>query len=239
MENLKKAKSTKRKIELVVENYDRQKENIMAYKPLWRKQKQIKTIAIYLYYMVKIQNEAGEKRIKINPKARPLLESENIIEELSMMNNNELKRLATSILISSSNKGGFYSLKNKIIDWIKGRRRLYKWVEHKRKKARRTYETNKLEDPKNRREEKLWEEWTKKERKPALVVRDFILNNYINTTKNEQLKKIIWYNNQIKARNFAQNNFKYKSEVERRKQARHHQKQKEKSKAIKLLSSKL
>lgn len=98
----KEQKPKRRKqIEIITENYDNQKENIINYEPKNRKQKQIKTIAIYLYYMVKIQNEIGEKYIKINPKARPLLHSENVIKELERLKNSELKRLATSILISS------------------------------------------------------------------------------------------------------------------------------------------
>ena len=98
----KEQKPKRRKqIEIITDLYDRQKENILNYKPEDRRQKQIKTIAIYLYYMVKIQNEIGEKYIKINPKARPLLMSENVIKELERLKNSELKRLATSILISS------------------------------------------------------------------------------------------------------------------------------------------
>lgn len=98
----KEQKPKRRKqIEIITDLYDRQKENILNYKPEDRRQKTIKTIAIYLYYMVKIQNEIGEKYIKINPKARPLLMSENVIKSLESLKNSELKKLATSILISS------------------------------------------------------------------------------------------------------------------------------------------
>lgn len=98
----KEKKPKRRKqIEIITELYTKQKENILNYEPKDRKEKQIKTIAIYLYYMVKIQNEIGEKYIKINPKARPLLYSENVIKELEKLKNSELKKLATSILISS------------------------------------------------------------------------------------------------------------------------------------------
>ena len=237
----KEQKPKRRKqIEIITDLYDRQKENILNYKPEDRRQKTIKTIAIYLYYMVKIQNEIGEKYIKINPKARPLLTSGNVIKSLESLKNSELKKLATSILISSWNKGGLYGTKNKILNSINARKRLYKGIEHKRTKARRTYRTEqRTKEPENRRAEKLGEQREKKERKPARIVRDTILNGYINTTDTEHHRKILEYNRRKKAENIAKNNIHYISEEDRRQQARRHKQQKERTKAIELLKSKL
>ena len=226
----------KEQIEIITDLYNNQKEKIMNYEPKDRRQKQIKTIAIYLYYMVKIQNEIGERYIKINPKARPLLYSENVIKELERLKNSELKKLATSILISSWNKGGLYGTKNKILDSINARKRLYKGIEHKRTKARRNYRTEqRTAEPENRRAEKLGEERERKERKPARIVRDTILNWYINTTDTEHRRKILEYNRRKKAENIAKNNIKHAAEEDRRKQAERHRKQK----AISKLKSKL
>ena len=230
----------RKQIEIITDLYDRQKENILNYKPEDRRQKTIKTIAIYLYYMVKIQNEIGEKYIKINPKARPLLMSENVITTLESLKNSDLKKLATSILISSWNRGGLYGTKNKILNSINARKRLYKGIEHKRKKARRTYRTEQRNTaPENRRAEKLGEQRDRKERKPARIVRDTILNGYINTTDTEHHRKILEYNRRKKAENTAKNNIKYTDEEDRRQQARRHKQQKERTKAIELLKSKL
>lgn len=223
----------KKKIEIITENYDRQKENILNYEPHNRRQKQIKTISIYLYYMVKLQDQIGRKYIKINPKARPLLMSENVIKELWKMDNSELKKLATSILISSWNKGGLYETKNKILDSINARKRLYKGIEHKRTKQNRTYKTEqRTEEPENRRAEKLGEQREKKERKPARIVRDTVLNWYLNRTDTENHRQILLYNRRKKAENIAKNNIKHKADEDRRKQAERHRKQKAISKLI-------
>jgi len=147
-------------------NYTRQKQKIIDYKPNNRKEKQIKTLAVYC---LKIrQRKAEGKKIYFNPLLVEIANSPDIIKALEQTRPADFKQLKKAV-INSSLRGKNKTTKQEILNNINGRQRLYK--DYSNQKNSRTRIKEKLYTPidKNKAEQMQEQLKATAQQRPELV----------------------------------------------------------------------
>lgn len=147
-------------------NYTRQKQKIIDYKPTNRKEKQIKTLAVYC---LKIwQRRAEGKKIYFNPLLVEIANSPDIITALEQTRPADFKQLKKAV-INSSLRGKNKTTKQEILNNINGRQRLYR--DYTDQKNSRTRTKEKLYTPTDKRKAEQMQEQLKAtaQQRPELV----------------------------------------------------------------------
>lgn len=147
-------------------NYTRQKQKIIDYKPTNRKEKQIKTLAVYC---LKIwQRRAEGKKIYFNPLLVEIANSPDIIKALEQTRPADFKKLKKAV-INSSLRGKNKTTKQEILNNINGRQRLYR--DYTDQKNSRTRKKEKLYTPTDKNKAEQMKEQLKAtaQQRPELV----------------------------------------------------------------------
>lgn len=165
--NIKRAKSKP------LDNYTKQKQKILEYSPKDRKQKQVKTLAVYCLKIRQLR--ADNKKLYFNPLLVEIANSPDIIRALENTPPAKFKEIRKAV-INSSLRGKEQNRKQKqaILNSINGRPRLYR--DYTDKKNSRTREKVKTNSPElktirtynsNKRAEKVVEDIREKVEQPA------------------------------------------------------------------------
>lgn len=147
-------------------NYTRQKQKIIDYKPTNRKEKQIKALAVYC---LKIRQRRAEgKKIYFNPLLVEIANSPDIIKALERTRPADFKQLKKAV-INSSLRGKNKATKQEILNNINGRQRLYR--DYTDQKNSRTRTKEKLYTPidKNKAEQMQEQLKATAQQRPELV----------------------------------------------------------------------